>query len=214
MRLIYAVFILLLASMTSANCQQTAEDWYNKGDLLDDDENWEEALQAYINAHEINPQNVTYLIAIGSTLDSMERYDDAVQTYDEILKMYPNYYPALDEKAGTLYEAKNYDEALAATDKAIAINPDDMKAWMYRPMILGDMGRITEADSADATWQRLYDRVDYTSPLSEYDISRIKEWYKMGILTNQIAADIDHHDIDVMTEVESMIARGELARRN
>jgi hypothetical protein len=27
MRLIYAVFVLLLALMTSANCQQTAEGW-------------------------------------------------------------------------------------------------------------------------------------------------------------------------------------------
>jgi len=34
MKLMYAGFILLMALMTSAQCQQTAEDWFNKGDLL------------------------------------------------------------------------------------------------------------------------------------------------------------------------------------
>ncbi len=34
MKLIYAFFILLLALMTSAQCQQTADDWFNKGAAL------------------------------------------------------------------------------------------------------------------------------------------------------------------------------------
>jgi hypothetical protein len=33
MRLIHATFVLLLVVMTSAQCQQTAEDWTNKGAL-------------------------------------------------------------------------------------------------------------------------------------------------------------------------------------
>jgi tetratricopeptide (TPR) repeat protein len=193
---------------------KNADAWYLIGEIHNENEKSEEAIQAFSKSHEIDPCNVTYMLAVGSTLDIMERYDEAVQSYDEILKMYPNYYPALDEKAYALYEAKKYDEALAASDKAIAINPDDLNAWIYRPMILDEMGRIAEADSADAEYKRIYDRVDYTSPLSEYDISRIKEWYKMGILTNQIAHDIDHHDIDVMTEVSRMIDRGELTKRN
>jgi tetratricopeptide (TPR) repeat protein len=47
MRLIYAVFILVLALMTSAQCQQTAEDWYNKGVTLDIQGKHDEAIKAY-----------------------------------------------------------------------------------------------------------------------------------------------------------------------
>ena len=47
MRLIYAVFILLLALMTSAQCQQTAEDWFNKGNVLSDQGKYDEAIKAY-----------------------------------------------------------------------------------------------------------------------------------------------------------------------
>ncbi|MCX6673288.1 MAG: hypothetical protein NTY37_05875 [Methanothrix sp.] len=36
MRLVYAVFILLLALMTSAQCQKTASAWNNKDIALDD----------------------------------------------------------------------------------------------------------------------------------------------------------------------------------
>jgi hypothetical protein len=36
MKLIYVAFVLQLMLLTSAQCQQTAEDWSNKGDALDD----------------------------------------------------------------------------------------------------------------------------------------------------------------------------------
>jgi tetratricopeptide (TPR) repeat protein len=50
MRLIYAVFILLLALMTSAQCQQTAEDWLNKGVALASQGKYDEAIKAYDEA--------------------------------------------------------------------------------------------------------------------------------------------------------------------
>jgi hypothetical protein len=47
MRLVYAVFILLLILMTSAQCQQTAEEWYNKGNALNAQGKYAEALKAF-----------------------------------------------------------------------------------------------------------------------------------------------------------------------
>lgn len=211
-KVLIQIAIVLMLLVLPVSGQQTAEDWYAKGDLQIDD-NPEESLQAYNNAHEIDPQNVTYLTAKGMALDILDRYDEAVQAYDEILKMYPNYYPTLDDRAYSLYQAKKYDEALVTLDKAIAINPEDYLAWGYRADILYDMGRYADSDSADAELQRLHNRVDYTTTPSEYDISRIKEWYNMGIPTYQIASDIDHHTSTVDEEVEHMIAQGELTRQ-
>ena len=56
MRLIHAAFILLLALMTSAQCQQTAEDWLYKGIALDGQGKFDDAIQAYDKAIELDPQ--------------------------------------------------------------------------------------------------------------------------------------------------------------
>jgi len=47
MRFSYVAFILLLVLMTSAQCQQTAEDWLNEGDLLFNLSKYNESIEAY-----------------------------------------------------------------------------------------------------------------------------------------------------------------------
>ncbi|MCX6673078.1 MAG: tetratricopeptide repeat protein [Methanothrix sp.] len=71
MRLIYAVLVLLLVLGTSAQCQQTAEDWTAKGDALFDQ---------------------------GKHDESIEAYDEAIEAYDEILKLDPTIDVAKDAK--------------------------------------------------------------------------------------------------------------------
>ena len=50
MRLIYAVFIPLLVLMTSAQCQQTAYDWYHKGVVFYSQGEYDEAIKSYDEA--------------------------------------------------------------------------------------------------------------------------------------------------------------------
>lgn len=71
MRLIYVVFVLLLALVTSAQCQQTAEDWTAKGGALFDQGKHDEAIKAY---------------------------DEAIKAYDEILKLDPTIDVAKDAR--------------------------------------------------------------------------------------------------------------------
>ena len=55
MRLIYVVFILLLVLMTSAQCQQTAEDWYNKGNASFMQVKYNESIQCFDKAIKLDP---------------------------------------------------------------------------------------------------------------------------------------------------------------
>ena len=59
MRWVCAVFILLLVLMTSAQCQLTAEDWFNKGKVLSNQSNYSEAIIAYDEAIKLNPNYAT-----------------------------------------------------------------------------------------------------------------------------------------------------------
>ena len=56
MKLIYAAFILLLVLMTSAQCQQTAEQWFDKGLALYNQSKYDEAVMAYNEAIRLDPQ--------------------------------------------------------------------------------------------------------------------------------------------------------------
>ena len=54
MRLIHVFFVLLFLLMAPAQCQQTAEDWLNKGDLLLNQGRYNEAIDAYNKSIELN----------------------------------------------------------------------------------------------------------------------------------------------------------------
>jgi tetratricopeptide (TPR) repeat protein len=91
MRLIYAVFILLLALMTSAQCQQTAEDWFNKGEALSNQTRWYEAIKAYDKAIELNPQYTDAWVNKGDAHHFQGEYDEAIEAYNEAIRQDPNY---------------------------------------------------------------------------------------------------------------------------
>jgi len=68
MRLIYAIFILLMALMTSAECQQTAENWHNKGVDLYTQGIYDEAINAYDEAIRLKPNDTAAWINKGNAL--------------------------------------------------------------------------------------------------------------------------------------------------
>jgi tetratricopeptide (TPR) repeat protein len=58
MRLICVFFFLLLVLTTSAQCQQTAEDWYNKSNASFMQAKYDEAIQYLDTAIKLDPNNV------------------------------------------------------------------------------------------------------------------------------------------------------------
>jgi tetratricopeptide (TPR) repeat protein len=105
MKLIHVGSILLLALITSAQCQQTAEDWFDKGKDLDNQGKYADAIDAYHEAIVINPE-------LGGVRDRLEA---ASVKYGEIL----------------LADGKDL-QAVASCDEAIKINPDNENAWLCK----------------------------------------------------------------------------------
>ncbi len=140
MRLIYAVFIFLLALMTSANCQQTAEGWLS----------------------DLDPNLVVSWIEKGVALHNLSRYDEAVRALDEAIKLDPNYADAWNTKGVVLRNQgqslddldigldgqDKYDEAMKCFDEAIRLNPNNAMVWRQKGVALYKMGRDTEAEAA------------------------------------------------------------------
>jgi tetratricopeptide (TPR) repeat protein len=83
MRLVHAVSILLLILMTSAQCQMTAEDWWDKGNAFYDQSRYDEAIR-------LDPKDGEAWSNKGNFLISQGKYSEAVKACDEAIRLDSN----------------------------------------------------------------------------------------------------------------------------
>ena len=87
MRLIYVAFIFLLALITSAQCQQTAEDWYARGEALNSQGKYIEAIIALDESISLDPKYAAAWNNKGLALDGQGKYDEAIQSFDKAIDL-------------------------------------------------------------------------------------------------------------------------------
>jgi tetratricopeptide (TPR) repeat protein len=143
MRSIYTFFILLLALMASAQCQQTAEYWLNKGNLAFDEKDYYPAINAYEEAISIDPNNIEAWNQIGSAYSAERKPDKAIEAYETAIQIDPNCSKCWKNKAIVLLNQGNlkldmntgdgiseFEAANAAFKEAIRVNSTDVIAWL------------------------------------------------------------------------------------
>lgn len=102
---------------------ETAREWFDKGMDLTDVGMYEEALEAYDRALELNPNDAIAWNNKGLTLASMERDEVAVECYDKAIENDPNYADAWFNKAMTLEDLGRSGEAEECFVKAEELDP-------------------------------------------------------------------------------------------
>jgi tetratricopeptide (TPR) repeat protein len=132
MRFIYAVLVLLLVLVTSAQCQQTAEDWTAKGDALFGQGKQDEAIEAYDEILKLDPTIDVAKDAKDDKSSALTRKgfvlgdkasDLAIQ--DEAIAGQVN----LDEVIQECDDAINAsDEAIKCFDEALKLDPNRITA--------------------------------------------------------------------------------------
>lgn len=116
MRLICAGFILLLVLMTSAQCQQTAEAWFNKGNDFYDKGIYDLAINCYKEVIRIDPNHVAAWNNLGYALYSQGNFDAAIKAYDEALMLNPNFAAAQYNKGLALGRLGSRAESVVFSD--------------------------------------------------------------------------------------------------
>ena len=76
--------------MISAQCQQTAYDWFNKGEALYSQGKYEEAIKAYDEAILLKPNSAGLQVSKGDALCNMGKYDEAIMAFDRAISIDPN----------------------------------------------------------------------------------------------------------------------------
>jgi tetratricopeptide (TPR) repeat protein len=106
-----------------------AEKLNSKGTALAQQSKYDEAIEAFDKATELNPQYATAWNGKGNALYIQNKFDEAIQAYDKAIEINPQYADAWIGKGNVLYGMGKNDEAIQAYDKAIEINPQYATAW-------------------------------------------------------------------------------------
>ncbi len=151
----FAIALLMLAMLcTSALAQEeTAEDWFNRGQELFRNHSYEEAIEAYDNALALNPQ---YGMAWGGKATALSltgRYNESLDAFDEAIETWPaNDTERISElwvfKGNTLQLMGRPKEAFEAFDEAIRIYPQNFDAWIWKGEFLQNQGLYNESLNA------------------------------------------------------------------
>jgi tetratricopeptide (TPR) repeat protein len=105
----------------------------------------DEAIQNYLKAIEIYPQNPYSHFNLGMALHAQGRLKEASQQYLQAIRIMPAYYKAYTNLGAALYAQGQTDEAIKQYLKALRINPDYVEAHYNLGLALDTAGRTEDA---------------------------------------------------------------------
>ena len=118
------------------------------GDLLDSVKLYEDSLDCYQKALELDQGNASSFLGQGVALANLERYEEALKSCQKAIDLEPESVHAWTMRGAVLGNLERYGEALESCQKALDLAPKDVDAWAIRGSILYDLKRYEEAIAA------------------------------------------------------------------
>ncbi|MDR2205125.1 MAG: tetratricopeptide repeat protein [Flavobacteriaceae bacterium] len=122
-----------------------AEDWFNKGSEHFSKGEYQEAIECYDKAIDINPDYAEAYNNKGSALGILGKYEEAIECYDKAIELKPDNAEAYYNKGITLSYLGKYQEAVECYDKAIELKPDNAEVYINKGNALSNLGKHQEA---------------------------------------------------------------------
>ena len=129
----------------------TAQEWFERGYVFQQDKNLDEAERSYRNAIELDPSLPEAYSNLGLLLHAnLKRYNEAEAAYRKAIELNPSYATAYYNLGNLLSDEnlKRYEEAEAAYRKAIELNPSNATAYSTLGILLKNLKRTEEAEAA------------------------------------------------------------------
>ena len=117
----------------------------NLGTLFADKGQFDEAIENYRQATQINPNSAVPLYSLGLALAAKGRFDEAIENYRKAIQINPDYRDALNDLGIALADEGRFDEAIGNYYKAIQINPNFSEALDNLGEALLHQGQFDEA---------------------------------------------------------------------
>ena len=159
----FAIALLAIAMLCAVAVAQenTAEDWFKKGQELDRNGSYNESIQAYYKALNLtnetlkkNPKDAEAWQTKGLVLERLYRIDEAAIAFGKVVELNPKNAEAWLHKGKALDLIANrlqgqerinaFEDAIKAYDKAIEINPNYGEAWENKGYSLGSLATFNK----------------------------------------------------------------------
>ena len=108
----------------------------NKGLVLSDLDQYDEAIMLYDKAIGIDPNHTAAISNKGIALSELRQYDEAIKLYDKVIGIDPNYTDAIANKGNTLSNLSRYDEAIEMYDKVLSLDPEDVDTIFNKAFVI------------------------------------------------------------------------------
>ncbi|MBP2664095.1 MAG: yrrB 2 [Firmicutes bacterium] len=115
----------------------TANQWFERGCDLIKHKAYDEAITAFTEAINLNPQNSYFYYVRSNVYLILKQYEHSVADLDKVISISPRYSQAYYYRANAYLALRQYDSALADFDKAIEIDPQNVSAYYSRGALYG-----------------------------------------------------------------------------
>jgi tetratricopeptide (TPR) repeat protein len=124
---------------------QLVKDYAKQGEKLFIEGKYQEALNTYAKALEIQESLPEVWNNRGVILTKLQRYAEAIDSYDQAIKIHSDYPDAWNNRGVALGKLKEYEKAVASYDHAVKLKPDYADAWNNRGFALTQLKKYDEA---------------------------------------------------------------------
>lgn len=119
--------------------------WNNDGVKLSKLGKFEEAIECYDKAIEINSNFFLAWANRGLALFNLKRYEEAIECFDKIIDIEPRDFQGYENKGKALLNLKKNEEAIRCFDKAIELKPTSWVLWDNKGRALFNLQKFEDA---------------------------------------------------------------------
>ncbi|MEG4027523.1 MULTISPECIES: tetratricopeptide repeat protein [unclassified Microcoleus] len=163
-------------------------DYHNLGNFLQESGRFDEAVSAYKQAIELNPNFSWSYHSLGDVLLKLEQWDEAVAAYKKAVELNPDFSWSYHNLGDALLKLRQWEEAAAAYRCEIALKSDF--AWSF--CNLGDaltklkqwdeaIPRYLKAVEIDGDLPGIYEKLGSALGQTESDLKLVLEQYQLQI---------------------------------
>lgn len=135
--LLKVLFAILLISLTGFTAKyiinnvnhSSALELGKQGNTFFELQRYEDALNVYRQAINLNPNYAQAWYGQGKTLARLQKYSEALTAYEQAIQILPDYVEAWSGRGFVLKDLGRYQEAIAAFDKSLQLNEQAPDIW-------------------------------------------------------------------------------------
>ena len=177
----------------------------NLGGCLYNEGRFEEAMQNYRKAIQINPNDFDTLFNLGTDFAAQGRFDEAIEDFHKAIQVDPHSSDALNNLGNALAARGRIDEAIQNYRQAIQINPNFPKALNNLGVALAAMGKLDEA--IENYRQAIHIKPNYSEALNNLGhVLANKGRLDEAIESFHEAIQVDSHSSDALNNLGVALA--------